>query len=451
MSLGLLSIKVVLNLIAGRVLPALCSAFLVCYPLSHTSAADYVHDIEELNEISPRPGLIINDTNLQKYQHLLDPDFKKFIESKFLTLTVGEPIAFNPHEAFLRSIHQQGVEPYLPDTPGTIADFQQGLPFSGELKTNDPEAGLKLAWNMRYAYQGDNGNIPEMHWTLRDWRSEKVEFKMTFKAKLMRFMYRHVIEPTPSIMKNAQDAYGAFRLEAIDAGSYDGTQALVFVNRDESKPLNGWVYIPQLGRTQTLASFSREESMFGSDILPSDFMGYTASLTTMKWKFNGRTFALLPMYQHDRATTSDLKARKVDYWHTDFHGRAGCFPKVSWQLRETYILEGTAVAESASVSKRVLYVDAQTHLPILWKIYDSNSSLWKFAINAYAHPTSHITHNNNTGAPILTAFSTIDIQTNRCTTIQALTLINVDDISVKDFDAGDMQSATGRDYKRRGR
>lgn len=191
--------------------------------------------------------------------------------------------------------------------------------------------------------------------------------------------------------------------------------------------------------------------MFGSDILPSDFMGYTASLTAMNWKFKGRTFALLPMYQHDRATTSDLKARKVDYWHTDFHGRAGCFPKVSWQLRETYILEGTTVTASESVSKRILYIDAQTHLPILWKMYDSNNSLWKFAINAYAHPTSHVTHNNNTGAPILTAFSTIDIQTNRCTTIQALTLINVDDISVKDFDAGDMQSATGRDYKRRGR
>ena len=131
MSLGPPSLKVVLNLIAGRVLPALCCALLIGYPLSYTNAADYVHDIEELNEISPRPGLIINDTNLHKYQRLLDPDFKKFVKSKFLTLTVGEPIAFNPHEAFLSSIHQQGVEPYLPETLGTIADFQQGLPFGG--------------------------------------------------------------------------------------------------------------------------------------------------------------------------------------------------------------------------------------------------------------------------------------------------------------------------------
>jgi hypothetical protein len=415
------------------------------------NAADYVHDIEELNEISPRPGLIINDVNLHKHQHLLDPDFKKFISGKFLTLTIGEPISFTPHKAFLRSVHQQGIEPYLPEKPGTINDFQQGVPFKEEIRTNDPDAGLKLAWNMRYAYQGDNGHIPEMHWTLRDWRSEKVEFKMTFKAKLMRFMYRHVREPTPSIINNPQDAYGAFRLEAVDAGSYDGTQALVFANRDEANPLNGWVYIPQLGRTQTLASFSREESMFGSDILPSDFMGYTSSLTEMKWVYQGRTFALLPMYRHDRATTSDLKARKFDYWHTDFHGRAGCFPNVSWQLRETYILEGSAINEPNSVSKRVIYLDAQTYLPILWKIYDSNNVLWKFATNAYAHPMSHVPHNNDSGAPVLTAFSTIDIKTNRCTTIQALTLINVDGISVEDFDAGDMQSATGRDYRRRGR
>ena len=298
-----------LNFSAAKVLLALCISYLACYPLSETNAADYMHDIEELNEISPRPGLIINNVNLHKYQHLLDADFKKFISGNFLTLTIGEPISFNPHAAFLRAIHQQGVESSLPEKPGTINDFQQGLPFVEELDTKDPDAGLKLAWNMRYAYQGDNGRIPEMHWTLKDWRTEKAEFNMTFKAKLMRFMYRHVIEPTPFIIDNSEDAYGAFRLEAIDAGSYDGTQALVFANRDESKPLNGWVYIPQLGRTQTLASFSREESMFGSDVLPSDFMGYTTTLTEMEWTFQGRTFALLPMYRHDRAATSDLKAR----------------------------------------------------------------------------------------------------------------------------------------------
>lgn len=74
--------------------------------------------------------------------------------------------------------------------------------------------------------------------------------------------------------------------------------------------------------------------------------------------------------------------------------------------------------------------------------------LWKFVITSYAHPNSHLAHNNESGAPIATAASTIDIETNRCTTLQLLTLVNVDDLSSNDFDTAGMQSG-GRGYRRR--
>lgn len=362
---------------------------------------------------------------------------------------MGAPSSFGPHQLFTNATRTFGGEVTISENEGTLENFSQGLPFPERLSLEDPLAGNKLAWNMRYAYQGDNGDIPEMHWRLIDWRSEKIEFEMRFKAKLMRFMYRHVRDPKPFLMNNVEDAYGAFRLEAIDAGSYDGTQALVFANRDESKPLNGWVYIPQLGRTQTLASFSSEESMFGSDVTAKDFLSYTGKLTDLSWKYKGRTFMLLPMYNHTEALTSKLKSKRYNYWHTDFTGRASCFPKVSWQLRETLILEGNTKDPEVAVTKRILFLDKQTHLPLMWKLYKKNNVLWKFAINAYSHPDHHIASNNGSGAPILTAFSSIDIQTNRCTTIQTLVRVNVDDVNMDDFDVGDMRSATGRDYRRR--
>ncbi len=413
------------------------------------SAADFILDLEELNEISPRPGVIINEKNYQQFNHLIDSDFGKFISGGFYSMSIGATSSFNPHPSFVNATRKYGGDASIGDNHGTLDNYSQGLPFVEEFSINDPTAGAKLSWNMRYAYQGDNGDIPEMHWKLIDWRTEKVEFEMDFKAKLMRFMYRHVQEPTPFVMNNVEDAYGAFRLEAIDAGSYDGTQALVFANRDESQKLNGWVYIPQLGRTQTLESFSSEESMFGSDVTATDFLSYTGRLTDVSWKYKGRTFMLLPMYNHDQVTTSKRKSRKYDYWHTDFTGRASCFPKVNWQLRETLILEGVTKDPKIAVAKRILYIDKQTYLPLMWKLYQKDNKLWKFSINAYSHPEHHIQSNRESGAPILTAFSSIDIQTNRCTTLQTLIRINVDDITMKDFDVGDMRSATGRGYRRR--
>ena len=72
-------------------------------------------------------------------------------------------------------------------------------------------------------------------------------------------MYRHVLEPVPAFEKNSQDAFGA-ALTAINAGSHDRTQALIFANRDESKQPNGWVYLIE---RHNPGSFREEESMFG--------------------------------------------------------------------------------------------------------------------------------------------------------------------------------------------
>ncbi len=425
--------------IVGCLLVALCDL---------ASGAEFELDLNELVEISPRPGIAIGADNFERYQHLIDADFGKFVAGGFASLAIGDPLSFNPHPAFVSATRRYHGQTRLAEQPGLLVNFVQGLPFPEALSTDMPEAGLKTAWNMRYAYTGDSGRIPEMRWQLRDWRSEKVEFEMLFEARVMRFMYRHVQQPVPFVEDNPQDAYGGFVLSAIDAGSYDGTQALVFANRDEAREVNGWVYIPQLGRTQSLASFSTEESMFGSDILPTDFLIYSGRLTDMNWAYRGRTFMLLPMYRHDRVELSQHKARKYDYWHADFGGRAGCFPVVNWQLRPVYILEGTAVDPSAPVQRRVIYLDAQTHVAALWKTYRENDVLWKFVIGAFAHPNSHVRENNESGAPIMTAFSTIDIETNRCTTMQLLTVVNVDEVDAKDFDAGRMQSGGGRGFRR---
>ncbi len=411
--------------------------------LGTAHAAGFDLDLAELNEISPRPGSAVDSASLARNAHLVDRELARFIEGGFATLTVGEPVSFTPHPAFVAATRRFRGQVRLGSAPGVLENFTQGLPFAAPLRADDPQAGRKLAWNMRYAYTGDSGLIPDMRWQLRDWRSEKTDFEMSFEARSMRFLYRHVQEPVPAVTDNPQDAFGAFFLSAIDAGSYDGTQALVFASRDEAREVNGWVWIPQLGRTQSLASFSTEESMFGSDFLPTDFLVYAGRLTDMQWTFRGATFMLLPMYRHDRVQLANARARRHDYWHADFDGRAGCFPRVNWQLRPTLILEGVAVDPSAPVARRVIYLDAQTHVAPLWKVYRENDALWKVIIGAYAHPNSHVAHNNESGAPIMTAFSTIDIQTNRCTTAQLLTLVNVDEVSASDFDTGRMQSGRG--------
>ncbi len=425
-------------------------ALVVCLLVTGCAAAgDFDLDLTELNELSPRPGTRIEAGNLARYSPLIDADIARLIAGNAAGVMVGPPTSFDPHPAFVYATQQFRGQPALTDNPGKLADFAQGRPFPGELRLDDEHAGAKAAWNMRYAYTGDSGLIPEIHWQLRDWRNEQVQVHMLFKARSMRFMYRTVQEPLPFVADNPQDAYGAFLMTAVDAGSYDGAQALVFANRDESRELNGWVYIPQLGRTQTLASFSTSESMFGSDILPTDFLLYSGRMVDMRWRYLGTTYMLLPMYRQDQVELSTTKAREYDYWHVDVEGRAGCFPRVHWQLRPTVILEGIATDPAAPVTRRVFYLDQQTYVPALWKMYGADGGLWKIAIGAYAHPDSHIAQNRESGAPIPTAFTTLDIQTNRCTTLQLLTIVNTDKVKADDFDTSAMNSGGRGEFRRR--
>ncbi|OUU75917.1 MAG: hypothetical protein CBC29_01030 [Methylococcaceae bacterium TMED69] len=405
-----------------------------------TFSESFEADLEQLIELNPKPGTLINSKNFKNFKNLIDPDIAKFIRNDHFSIRIGAPISLKPHPAFIFATRQGRSKATLSDEQTSLLNFSSGLPFSGPPILNEQDAGIKLAFNMRYAYLGDNGFIPEMKWRLMDWTKETLEFKMDFSMKLMRFLFRSVRQPTPEIKQNKKDIYGAAFLTAINAGSYSGLQALIYANRNEAKPPNGWVYVPQLERTQTLASFRNDDSMFGSDVLPTDFLSFSGSLAESKWNYLGTSYLLLPLYEHNSLKTVGQKSKKQNYHHVKFGGKASCFPGVEWQIREVHILEGIEKDSKKRAKRRIFYLDAQTHVPMIWKIYSQNKKLWKIVISAYSSSESHIPENTSNFAPVGTAFSTIDIQTNRCTTINMLTFINSDEVEVRDFDVTRMNS-----------
>ena len=149
--------------------------------------------------------------------------------------------------------------------PGELLNYVAGRPFPGELSVDDPRAGEKLAWNMRYAYAGDGGEIPEMYWYYRDMRSQKVERVLEFEAAAMRFMYRHVIEPIPQLKDNGYKVYNAVTLTALDPGDVAHTKLMIFYNSDDRAEEQGWMYVPLLRRVRRIATSMRTDSFLGSD------------------------------------------------------------------------------------------------------------------------------------------------------------------------------------------
>ncbi len=417
---------------AKRYRPYAC--LLLCALAPSSYAGDFDLDLAQIQELSPPPGTVIGAEGLEQYRQVLDPDLADLIAQGWYTITVGEPLSFDPHPNFVTASQEQGSKAELGADSSELLNYTAGRPFPGELSVDDPRAGERLAWNMRYAFAGDSVMIPEMYWDYRDMHSQSIERTLIFNAQGMRYMYRHVHDPVPAFAKNPYAIYSAITLEAEDPTDVEGTKLLIYYNSDDNAEEQGWMYVPNLRRVRRVATTARTDSFLGSDLMIEDFLGYSGRLKDMEWAFRGATYILLPMYRHDQLEHAPRKARHYPYNFVDFTGQSGCFPKVTWQLRRAYLLEGKPRRADHPLSKRFFYVDAQTSLPILGKTYDRGGLLWKILMAGVAHPDYHLTENKGSGVPMLDSSAAIDLQNKHCTTLQMVTVVNPQGVDQKDFE-----------------
>ena len=262
------------------------SVLLAFYALA-ASAGDFDFDQAGAAAVSPVPGTEVTAANVDQLAEIVDVDLAALIKDGWMTITVGESISFDPHPAYVDATTQHAGQVQLGANAGEILNYVAGRPFPGELSVEDPRAGEKLAWNMRYAYAGDGGEIPEMYWHYRDMRSQKIERELEFEAAAMRFMFRHVIEPIPEIKENSYRVYNAITLTALEPGDVAQTQLLIFYNSVDKDEEQGWMYVPLLRRVRRVATTMRTDSFLGSDIMIEDFLGYSGRLMDMEWTYGG--------------------------------------------------------------------------------------------------------------------------------------------------------------------
>ena len=413
------------------VLTSLC---LLLFAQGQAQAGGFDFDVAQAQELSPPVGTVIGPDNLEQSAQLLDPDLAALIRQGWVTIQVGEPMAFDVHPSYIAATVENAGKATLGDKPGELLNYVSGRPFAADPSMDDPRAGEKLAWNMRYGYTGDGGKIPEMYWAYRDMHNQQIERVLEFEAAAMHFMYRHVIAPTPSLKDNSYKVYNAITLTALDPGDVANTKLLIFYNSDDTAEEQGWMYVPLLRRVRRIATSMRTDSFLGSDIMIEDFLGYSGRIMDMDWSYSGDRYILLPMYRHDQIKTSNKKARKYDHKFVDFHGNSGCFPDVTWQVRKVHILEGKPKRADHPLSRRYFYVDAQTMFPLFGKVYDRGGVLWKFLIGGLAHPDYHLPENKGTGVPLLDSSAVIDVQNKHCTTLQMLTIANIPKMNQRDFE-----------------
>lgn len=390
-------------------------------------------DLDAATGASPPPATVIDAGNVAQYQAIVDENLAQLIADGALTITVRAPYSIEIRPEFVEATRAHAGEARLGEAPGVLEGYVAGLPFPEEPSLEDPRAGDKIAWNVRYMWGGDQGELPHFYWQYRDMARERIERELSFYAAQIRLMHRLVLDPKPEYPNNPSKIFNALYLRVIEPLDLRDTQLLVHRLEDDTERDATWLYVASHRRVRRLASGQTTDAFLGSDIMIEDFIGYNGRIMDMKWSYHGTRLVLLPFFDHGEAALVERQPVTGDFRFVDFHGRGGCFPNVPWQVRTAYIVEAVPVWDQHPLSKRRYYIDAQTWTIAYGNLYDRAERLWKVGYGAFAHPDRHLPANKGLGFPLIDAGTQVDIQARHCTTLQFEVMPHHGDLNANDF------------------
>lgn len=367
-----------------------------------------------------KPGLVITKDNADIAKDVLDAEMLQHVKDGWVEITVGESTDFILNNAYIEATKNNVSKVTLPEEKGNLqGGYIAGRPFPEEPQLDDPRAGEKLAWNFQFGYNwGDGAAVDPFYWRYRNMNTNKVERELKFDFHFLNWAHRVNHEPLPEITPNPSELFRSIYVHVKEPYDVKNTQLLIHRYQNDLKRDNAWLYLGFQRRVRRLATGQVTDSFLGSDLMIEDFEGYNGRISDMNWKYLGTKTMLLPFYNHDEQALTDEFKDKDGYKFVDFHGKGGCFPNVTYQLRKVYVLESSPIDSNHPISKRRHFVDAQTFTLPRTIIYDRAGKYWKSWMIGQAHPDHHLAINKGSGVSVDDSFGMMDVQAMHCTTGQ---------------------------------
>ena len=386
-----------------------------------------------------QPGTTIGPDNLEQYTGWLDEALADVIRAGDYQLVLGSRLDFPSHPNYMEATVRHAGEPDLNSEPGELVNYQAGRPFPA-LDAEDPQAGVKAAWNMRYGYAPDETETAHFIWRYRDMVKGKLERTLKMYGAILRYQHRTSHEPIPALENNPAQLYSAIYLRVNSPQDIRNTQLLIHRAEKDTAPEQAWLYLNTQRRVKRIATGQKTDAFLGSDIMIEDFLGYNGRIMDMEWTLLGSDELLLPMYGHSQLQGLDgQEVSEGGFRDIVFSGTGECFPQVTWQLRKVYLLQAVPRDKRHPLSRRHYVIDAATFAPVLTRIYDRAGNLWKLGMVALSHSEYHRPDNKAWQGTITDGVSMIDLQARHCTTLNLNSRLATSPLRHKTFNTSYMR------------
>ena len=384
----------------GKVFATLLASCLTC-ALAWADESAILAQFRPYSQGVPRvpglkPGVTLTPVNVQLAREVLPEEVLQHLTAGDLEITIQETTDLQPRPAYLNATLQHSSEVSL--TEGrTLGNYRAGAPFP-LLDPADPQAGEKLAWNLRYR---DLGETFRMRTTTREVNtSGGIEHG---DRGLMQFrfgMHRPQAEDNDPRWQE-RGVFMKYSFELLSPADREGVMNLRTVYDDDGRATEQWFYSPQTRRTRKsylnyITPIGGAYEVLQEENPPFLFQGY---LRDYHWKFLGARMMLVPGF----ARTTELR----------FGGKSGWYPQVPWELRRLLLLECTPKGPHP-FGRRVYFLDQQTYTPLLILAYTPAGAFFRLLLIAHAHPSFH-PGSNGVRLPVLLGGSAINYVKERAT------------------------------------
>jgi hypothetical protein len=207
------------------------------------------------------PGDVVTPANSEQVRGLIPDELYPYVIENFdgLEMQIVEPGTYPAHPKFVEATVKYACQASV-DAQGNLVGYTAGQPFpysdwakeaTGhrcDLSPDDPQFGIKLAWNVNYRWQFAGFNYP--HWGFSYMRNGGKDLWRLGQGEYRRTYFSHRADLLPETHKLEEDTIleWAEFFEVKDPFDLRGTMFLLFRYTDPEKEDDTWAYVRPLLR-----------------------------------------------------------------------------------------------------------------------------------------------------------------------------------------------------------
>lgn len=341
-------------------------------------------------------GMRLDQTNAHVAREVLPPELLDHLAAGEFAVTVQATTDTPLRQEYLDASLQHYGKAQLGEAE--LQNYIAGLPFP-LIEPDDPQAGLKAAWNYRYRDRGDN----VQYWPTNEHRTNtgSVERSESFYIILMFGPHR----PDPAENHEAWQSDGVYSkryMRMLAPSDAEGRQIISLTYEDNRRIDDQWMYDPRTRRIRKTV-YNPHAAPGNGQLLSEDTSGFNGYLHAYEWTYVGEQIVLAPS--------------PIQRAEPTLGGKGSWYPVDPWELRKAIVLEAKSDPSHPMYSRRRLYLDAQTYANLYTFAYDHAGQHRRTFLQVYFHPQFYPWH-NPVWLPQIAAQLSIDYAQDRASIFQ---------------------------------